>query len=192
MNDTKVGLVRLDDIQFHQHNVRRDLGDLRTLVDSIKQFGVMQPVVLEDNGDRLRIRAGHRRVAAARIAGLTRIPALIHRDVLDDDEWLMQAVHENTRRRNLSDEDREKTIAAMRESGLTWQGVADAFGVSMTTIQRVRGGDRAAKKKHRVYVTHLERFVETWRGTDDAAAVLDALDRLIHPDQADDSMHEAS
>lgn len=179
--DTKVGLVRLDDIHFHQHNVRRDLGDLRTLVESIRQFGVMQPVVLEDNGDRLRIRAGHRRVAAARIAGLTRIPALIHRDVLDDDEWLMQAVHENTRRRGLSDEDREHTIAAMRESGLTWQGVADAFGVSTATIQRVRGGDRSAAKKRRIYVTHLERFIDTWRGSDDVSAVLDALSELVNP-----------
>lgn len=64
----RVGRVRLDAIDFHQHNVREDLGDLRDLTASIRRFGIMQPVVLEQRGDRLRIRAGHRRVAAARLA----------------------------------------------------------------------------------------------------------------------------
>ncbi|MFB7798966.1 ParB N-terminal domain-containing protein [Isoptericola sp. NPDC056134] len=75
------GNVRLDLIQFHPHNVRVDLGDLRDLAASIKEFGVLAPVVLEQRGEMLRVRNGHRRVAAARNAGLERIPAGIARDV---------------------------------------------------------------------------------------------------------------
>lgn len=66
--DLRVGLVKLTDIVFHPHNVCRDLGDLRSLTASIARHGVMQPVVVEEYGDHVRLRAGHRRVAA-RAAG---------------------------------------------------------------------------------------------------------------------------
>jgi ParB/RepB/Spo0J family partition protein len=135
-DDVRVGRVPIDSIDYHQHNVRVDLGDLRDLTTSIQRFGVMQPVVLERRGDRLRIRAGHRRVAAARLAGLTRIPALIHGDALEDDEWLTAAVHENTRRRGLDDADRARTVNAMRTEGMTWDAIGDAFGVTAATARR--------------------------------------------------------
>lgn len=133
--DTKVGLVPLDRIDFHPHNVRADLGDLRSLTDSIRRFGVMQPVVLEVRGDRLRVRAGHRRVTAARIAGLTKVPAVVHGDALEDDEWLIAAAHENTRRRDLDRADRARAVSAMRELGMRWEAVADALGVATSTAK---------------------------------------------------------
>lgn len=141
--DVQVGRVSLDAIDYHRHNVRTDLGDLRDLTASIRQFGVMQPVVLERRGDRLRIRAGHRRVAAARLAGLERIPALIHGDALEDDEWLTAAVHENTRRRGLDDNDRARAARAMRAEGMTWRAIGEAFGVSDMTARRYAGVDES-------------------------------------------------
>lgn len=134
--DTKVGLVPLDRIDYHQHNVRVDLGDLRDLTQSIKRFGVMQPVVLEFRGQRLRIRAGHRRVAAARLAGLTKVPAVIHGNALEDDEWLVAAAHENTRRKDLDTADRARAVQAMRQSGMTWDAIGDALGISGTAAAR--------------------------------------------------------
>lgn len=132
--DIRVALVPLDRIQFHDHNVRRDLGDLRTLAGSIARYGVMQPIVVERRGDMLRIRAGHRRVAAARLAGLTKAPAVVHPEPLEDDEWLAQAVQENVMRRGLDAAERRDAIAALRDFGCTWQGVADTFGVAETTV----------------------------------------------------------
>jgi len=140
-DDVRVGRVAIDSIDYHQHNVRVDLGDLRDLTDSIRRFGIMQPVVLERRGDRLRIRAGHRRVAAARLAGLTRVPAVIHSAALEGDEWLTAAVHENTRRRGLDDADRARTVAAMRTEGMTWEAIGDAFGVTAATARRYLSGD---------------------------------------------------
>lgn len=134
--DIRVGRVPIDAIEFHQHNVRVDLGDLRDLTESIRRFGILQPVILEQRGQRLRIRAGHRRVAAARLAGLGHIPALIHGEALDDDEWLTAAVHENTRRRGLDMADRRRAVTAMRARGMTWDGIGDAFGVTGAAIRK--------------------------------------------------------
>lgn len=145
VSTVRAGLVRTGDIDFHQHNVRVDLGDLRDLVESIRRFGVMQPVALEPRGQRLRIRDGHRRVAAARLAGLTRIPAIVHAQALDEDEWLVAAVHVNTRRRGLDRADKLRTVAAMRQQGLSLDGVAEAFGVSASTVQRWLKDDAAAQ-----------------------------------------------
>ena len=82
-SNMKAAIVPVDRIQFHNHNVRRDLGDLRELADSIRRHGVVTPIVLERRGETFRIRDGHRRVAAAQIAGLSRIPAFVHGEALD-------------------------------------------------------------------------------------------------------------
>lgn len=131
-----VGNVVLDRIEFHPHNVRVNLGDLRDLVASIREFGVMQPVVLERRGEMLRVRTGHRRVAAARQAGLTRIPAIVHRDALAEPEWLASAVHENTRRRGMDAADRARTVKAMRSAGMKWQAIAYHFDTTIPTVKR--------------------------------------------------------
>jgi ParB family chromosome partitioning protein len=125
--EVKVGMVRADSIRVHPRNVRKDLGDLRELTDSIARFGVMQPVTVEHRGDHLRLRHGHRRVAAARLAGLTRIPAIVHTDQLGDADFLVQAVHENTRRRELDRADRAQTVRDLRKLGVPWEVIADEF-----------------------------------------------------------------
>lgn len=140
MSELRVGLVRVDEILFHPHNVRIDLGDLRSLTNSIKKYGIMQPVVVEKYGKQLRLRAGHRRVAAARLAGLSRVPAVIHAEALDEDEWLIQAVQENIERRGLEGVERQRAIKALRNLGCTTEGIAEAFDVSTATIHRWAAG----------------------------------------------------
>lgn len=139
----RVGMVRVDDILFHPHNTRTNLGDLRTLTNSILRYGVMQPVVVEEYGQKLRLRAGHRRVAAARLAGLTRIPAVVHPYALDDEEWIVQSIQENTERRGLAQKDRQRAVLALRRLGCSWKGIADTFGVTTTTVTGWATGDRA-------------------------------------------------
>lgn len=187
-NDTRVGLVPLDRIDFHAHNVRQDLGDLRSLTASIAQLGVMQPVVLEVRGQRLRVRSGHRRVAAARLAGLGKVPAVIHGSALDDDEWLVAATHENTRRRGLDMEDRARTVEAMRKAGMTWPAIGAAFGVTAAMAQRYQlsADQRAGRRKHqrpRISPARLDAFVAHAReqlaaGVWSADDLLDALTAL--------------
>lgn len=182
--DVKIANVRLDDVRVHAHNVRRDLGGLRTLVESIVRYGVMQPIVVEHRGDHFRIRAGHRRFAAARIAGLTRIPAVIHGEALDDDEWLVHAVQENVIRQGLSIEEKRDVIAAMQREGLRPQAIADAFGVSRGTIQNWLHPERkpeTSEQMRNVRAKTVASFTRAWReyaATHDVSVeqILDALD----------------
>lgn len=134
-DDVRVGLVSVDQVQFHPHNVRTNLGDLRPLAASIKKYGVLQPLVVERRGEGFRLRAGHRRLAAAKIAGLGRVPAVIHSVVLDERSWLEQAVQENVMRSDMDKADRRRTIQALRRLGCGWDGIGETFGVAGRTAR---------------------------------------------------------
>lgn len=130
-----VGVIKLDDVEFHPFNHGRDLGDLRPLTDSIRRNGLIHPIVLERRGPRFRIRAGHRRVAAARLAGLAKVPALIHPEPLPDREWLVHMVEENTLRKDLSTTERADIVRRLRKLDVKWEGIAAAFGVAPATAR---------------------------------------------------------
>ncbi len=135
MTEVLVGMVNLSEVDFHPHNVRASLGDLRPLSRSIHTYGLLQPIVVERRGQRLRLRAGHRRVAAARLASINRLPAIIHPEPLDDRDWLAQAVQENVHRSALDKAERRRAILALRALGCSWDGVGEVFGVSGATAR---------------------------------------------------------
>ena len=137
----KAALVRIDQIRFHPLNIRRDLGDLRDLSSSIVQFGVLQPVVLEPHGNLFRLRIGHRRVAAAQLAGLRVVPALIHSEALDEKAFLLQAVQENVVRAAPKPSERVRTVTRLRELGCSWREIAGAYHVSPKTAAGWVTGD---------------------------------------------------
>ncbi len=73
---------------------------LTELADSIKQQGIIQPIIVEKEGDRYNIIAGERRFRAARMAGLFEIPVIIRK--YTDEEKLEAALIENIQRENLN------------------------------------------------------------------------------------------
>ena len=182
----RVGRVPIDVCDVHPHNIRRDLGDLRSLTESIRRYGIMQPIVVETRGERLRLRAGHRRLAAARLAGLDRIPAIIHGQALDNDEWLVHSVQENVIRRGLDSKERADVVHALRAEGMTWDGVAETFGVSVTAVRNWTTPGAAERKKRvrsnvscatlRTRIDELSAAVDA--GEIDAVGVLDAIAAL--------------
>lgn len=131
----QAGAIALADVDFHPFNAGRDLGDLRPLTDSIRRNGLIHPIVVERRVGRFRVRAGHRRVVAARMAGYSHVPALIHLEPLADPEWLVHMVEENTLRKDLSAAERVQIIGQMRRLGIGWDGIAAAFGVSPVTAR---------------------------------------------------------
>lgn len=147
----QAGAIALADVDFHPFNAGRDLGDLRPLTDSIRRNGLIHPIVVERRVGRFRVRAGHRRVVAARMAGYSHVPALIHLEPLADPEWLVHMVEENTLRKDLSAAERVQIIGQMRRLGIGWDGIAAAFGVSPVTARSwLSAGPAAAAPAPRV------------------------------------------
>lgn len=81
-------------------NVRHDGADVSHLTDSIRDIGLIQPVLVRRSGDGYELVAGHRRLAACKALGMEQIPAIIH-DSTDSDRAIHQ-LEENIQRRQLS------------------------------------------------------------------------------------------
>lgn len=93
--------INLDLIDLDPANVRRDLGELKELAASIEQQGVLQPVTVRSTGDgRYVAIMGNRRCAAAKLAGLSTVPAIV-RQVDEVDQRIEAQMVENIHRQNL-------------------------------------------------------------------------------------------
>jgi len=75
-------------------NIRKDLGDLRELVASIKEIGIIEPLIIDQDCTLI---AGHRRLAAAKAAGLKTVPTVVH-----DGGGFEVAMAENLQRKELT------------------------------------------------------------------------------------------
>lgn len=125
----------LDRIRPNKGQPRRTFDDaeLAELADSIRQNGVLQPLLVRDRGDYYEIVAGERRYQAARAAGLDEVPVII-RDVSDDDVFKL-ALIENLQRSDLSPlEEANGYRQLIREKGLTQEELARILSKSRSTI----------------------------------------------------------
>jgi ParB family chromosome partitioning protein len=106
---------------------------LAELAASIKEQGVLQPVVVRRRGDEYELVAGERRWRAAQLAGLQEVPALVKE--LSDAEALEVALIENIQRQDLDAlEEAEAYGRLIRDHGMTQDEVAVAVGKSRVTI----------------------------------------------------------
>ncbi|WP_166252866.1 ParB/RepB/Spo0J family partition protein [Marinobacter salicampi] len=135
-HDGELREVPVDLIQRGRYQPRRDMDPaaLQELADSIRQQGVMQPVVLRPVSEgRYELIAGERRWRATQLAELDRIPAII-RDVTDEAAVAMSLI-ENIQRENLNPIEEAFALHRLQEEfGLTQAQVAEAVGKSRTTI----------------------------------------------------------
>jgi len=79
---------------------RSDFSGMEGLVDSIRENGIVQPVIVRPEGDRFELIAGERRWRAAQIAGVTRIPAVVRK--IASEQVLELALIENIQRKDLN------------------------------------------------------------------------------------------
>ena len=93
-------MLDLDRVQPSRYQPRTDFSGLEGLVESIKQNGIVQPVVVRQEGDRYHLIAGERRWRAAQQAGLQRIPAIVRK--VADERILELALIENIQRKDLN------------------------------------------------------------------------------------------
>jgi len=98
-----VAMITIDDIESNPYQPRTDFdrAELADLAMSIQHQGIIQPVTIRKLGpDRFQLIAGERRLKAARVAGLTEVPAYIR--VANDEQMLEMALVENIQREDLN------------------------------------------------------------------------------------------
>lgn len=123
--------IEVNPLQPRQHF---DADALSGLADSIRQIGILQPIVVRATGlvDRFEIIAGERRWRAAKSAGLQTIPVVVR--AADDESSLTQALIENVHRAELNP----------LEEAAAYRHLIDDFGVTHDELGRRMGRSRAA------------------------------------------------
>ena len=139
--------VPLSALRPNPSQPRKDFADarLQELADSIRQKGVLQPVLVEDDGSgRYTIIAGERRYRAARLAGLEKIPVIVGR--FADDEKLEIALIENVQREDLTPiEEAQAYRRLMEMGGLSQEQVAAKVGKDRSTVANSLAPAQAAR-----------------------------------------------
>ena len=133
--ESQVLNVPIEDIipNRFQPRLSFDEDGLKELAASIKEHGIIQPLVLRRLGDKYEIIAGERRYKASKIAGLTSVPAII--TSMDDKQSAEVAIVENVQRRDLSSIEEAKSYKALLDKGyLTQEELAKKMGLSQSAI----------------------------------------------------------
>jgi ParB family transcriptional regulator, chromosome partitioning protein len=126
-------LVPIEDIEPNPRQPRQDIGDLSELVASVRENGILEPVLVRPAQGRFQIIAGERRYRAALEVGLAEIPCIV-RDATDA-EVMELALVENLQRKDLSafeEADGLKSLATTY--GYTHEKMAQKLGKSRTVI----------------------------------------------------------
>ncbi len=133
--DKNIQEIPIEDIIPNRFQPRLAFNEegLNELSDSIKQHGIIQPLVVRKLGDKYEIIAGERRYKAATQAGLTKVPAII--SDIDDNKSAEVALVENIQRRNLTAIEEAKSYKNLLDRGyLTQEQLAAKMGVSQSSI----------------------------------------------------------
>ncbi len=145
----RVGMIPVDRIRVHHRNVRHSLTGLEELAASIHHDGVLVPLMAHQKyhrgpgGPDLELLHGHRRLAAAEIAGLRRVPVVVV-PYHADDEALVVMLAENTRRAELTGPDRARAVRDLiEEVGYTSTALATRLRISLAELRAWRHGTTA-------------------------------------------------
>jgi len=143
-------MIAVDQIRPSRQQVRSrfDAEPLGELAESIRKHGVLQPLLVRPLADGYELIAGERRWRAARLAGLTTVPAVVRSDAGNDAQLVLGLI-ENLQRTDLDAIEEARGLRRLiEEFGLTHEEVADRLGkhrVSVTQSLRLLGGCAAVQ-----------------------------------------------
>lgn len=134
---SKLQMIPVDKLYPHTDNPRKVIGDVSELAESIKVNGILQNLTVvpnNDNWDDFTVIIGHRRLAAAKQAGLTELPCAIVE--MTEKEQLSTMLTENMQRSDLTVYEEAKGCQLLLDLGDTVAEVAEKTGFSETKIRR--------------------------------------------------------
>ncbi|NMB44031.1 MAG: ParB/RepB/Spo0J family partition protein [Clostridiales bacterium] len=155
-------LVDIDSIEPNKEQPRETFNEksIKELSDSIRQYGIIQPLILKRNGKIYNIIAGERRWRAAKIAGLKEVPAIIKE--YSEEETLAIALIENIQREDLNPIEEARAFQNLiKEYKLTQDKLAEKLSKSRTSITNSL---RLLKLDDRVQSLIIEGKISTGHG----------------------------
>lgn len=128
-------MVKLSKVEPNREQPRKNFDEdsLQELAESLKQFGMLQPILVQNRGDYYEIIAGERRWRAAKIAGLKEVPVIVRE--LTDQEIVEISLIENIQREDLNPiEEAQAYKRLLTEFHLKQDEVAERVSKSRTTV----------------------------------------------------------
>lgn len=132
--------INLSEIRSNPYQPRKTFNEesLNELATSIKQYGIVEPIIVKKSIKGYELIAGERRCKAARIAGLSKVPAII-KD-FNDQEMMEIALIENIQREDLNPIDEANSVAnIIKLRGMTQEEFATIFGKSRSYVTNLLG-----------------------------------------------------
>lgn len=131
-----IKMINLELLEAHPDNPRKEIGDIEELTESIKAHGIFQnlTVVPIEGTDRYRVIIGHRRMTAARAAGLTEVPCAVVE--MDYKTQVATMLLENIQRTDLTAYEQAQGFQMMIDLGDTVDGISEKTGFSKTTVKK--------------------------------------------------------
>lgn len=151
-------LLSVEHIHPHPDNPRKDLGDLSELAESIKKKGILQNltvVPIEGQPGEYMAVIGHRRRAAAELAGIKALPCIID-EIMSHKDQVSTMMEENIQRNDLTIIEEAQGFQLMLDLGDTEESLAEKTGFSRTTI------------RHRLNIAKLDQKVLKKKEKDDS------------------------
>ena len=136
--------IGIEKIHPHKDNPRKDLGDLTELTDSIRAFGILQNLTVVPDGDEYTVVCGHRRLAAAKEAGLEILPCVVA-DGMDQRTQVSIMLLENMQRSDLTVQEEAQGLQMMLDLGSSIAEIVKETGLSETKV------------RHRVKMNELDQ-----------------------------------
>lgn len=128
--------IPIEKIITNQLQPRKDMGDLTELTESIKEKGIIEPVIVRPKEGHYEIIAGERRYRAALQAGMSEIPCIEHD--IPDNEALELSIVENIQRKDLNVFEQAQSIMSLAEIyGYTHEEIAKKIGKSRVTVSEL-------------------------------------------------------
>ena len=135
MKNTNLVEIPLISISPHPQNPRKDLGDLTELAESIRTTGILQNLTVVQNDDyTYTVIIGHRRLAAAKLAGLETVPCAVVE--MSEDDQLATMLAENMQRSDLTVYEQAEGIQLLLDRSFSISDIAEKTGFSESTIRR--------------------------------------------------------
>ena len=136
-------MLKIELLQPHPDNPRKDVGDVTELADSIKVNGIFQNLTVIKDGEGYTVIIGHRRLAAAKQAGLSDVPCMVVE--MTKNEQVSTMLLENMQRNDLTVYEQAQGFQMMLDLGETEQSIAEKTGFSKATV------------RHRVKLLELDK-----------------------------------